>query len=272
MSEGVVVAADGCRLAYEVVGDGRPVLWQHGLGADRAQPAAVFPAMPGVRRITLECRGHGRSALGDPARLSIACFAADVLMLLDHLQIERVVVGGISLGAAIALRIAALHPSRASGLILGRPAWVDGPSPDTLAPYLAVVRLLRAYGADEGARRFETSRTREALDAVSPDNARSLRAFFTRHTRESTMALLARIPLDTPGVSVEMMKRITAPALIVTTGQDYIHPLAYGDRLHALLPNAALRIVTSKTIDGDRYVAEFRGALGAFLTTLETAS
>lgn len=112
-----------------------------------------------------------------------------------------------------------------------------------------------------------------ALDAVAPDNARSLRAFFTRHTRESTMALLARIPADTPGVSVEMMmKRITAPALIVTTGQDYIHPLAYGDRLHALLPNAALRIVTSKTIDEDRYVAEFRGALGAFLTTLETAS
>lgn len=98
-----------------------------------------------------------------------------------------------------------------------------------------------------------------ALDAVSPDNARSLRAFFARHTRESTMALLARSPVDTPGVNVEMMmKRITAPWLIVTTRQDYTHPLAYGDRLHALLPNAALRIVTSKTIDGDRYVAEFR--------------
>jgi pimeloyl-ACP methyl ester carboxylesterase len=123
---GIFITADGCRLAYDAAGDGSPVLWQHGLGADHNQPAEVFPSLPGICRITLECRGHGASELGDPGRLSIACFVMDALALLDHLEIDQAVVGGISLGAAIALRMAALYPSRISGLILGRPAWAAG--------------------------------------------------------------------------------------------------------------------------------------------------
>ena len=115
MSISSFVTGDGCRLAYETAGEGSPVLWQHGLGADRKQPAEVFPSIAVVRRITLECRGHGDSSLCDPERLSIAGFAEDALALLDHLHIAKAVVGGISLGAAIALRLAAFHPDRVSG-------------------------------------------------------------------------------------------------------------------------------------------------------------
>jgi len=99
-----------------------PVVWQHGLGADRSQPAEVFPHSPAVGRITLECRGHGASALGDPEKLAMATFAEDVVALLDHLDIARAVVGGISLGAAVALRVAASHADRVAALILARPA------------------------------------------------------------------------------------------------------------------------------------------------------
>ena len=45
-------------------------------GGDAAQPAEVFPESR--RRITLECRGHGASALGPTNRLSIATFADDI--------------------------------------------------------------------------------------------------------------------------------------------------------------------------------------------------
>ena len=269
MSAGIFTTSDGCRLAYEIAGEGLPVLWQHGLGADREQPAEVFPALPGVRRITLECRGHGASELGDPERLSIPCFAMDALALLDMLEIDHAIVGGISLGAAIALRIAALYPDRVSGLILGRPAWVDTPSPPSMAPYLEVAQLLKEFGAKEGAHRFEASQIHAEVETVSVDNAKSLRWFFARPKPESTIALLSRIPTDSPGISGELLKQIATPTLIVVNAQEYVHPLAYGEKLQSLLPNAALQAITSKTVDRDRYVVEFRRALAEFLAKLE---
>jgi pimeloyl-ACP methyl ester carboxylesterase len=264
----IFTTEDDCRLAYRVEGAGLPVLWQHGLGADASQPAEVFPDLAGVQRITLECRGHGESELGDPARLSIASFTSDALALLNHLGIERAVVGGISLGAAIALRMAAVHAERVRALILARPAWVDGGAVATMAPYGEVARLLRKFGPEEGARRFEATRILAEVASVSPDNARSLLWFFTRPDSEGTIALLSRIADDSPGVTAGMLRSIEVPTWIVANDQDFVHPIAYAERLRALIPNAQLRTITSKTVDRMRYVAEFREALAASLMSM----
>jgi pimeloyl-ACP methyl ester carboxylesterase len=264
MTDGKFRTEDGCLLAYEDVGEGMPVLWQHGLGADRSQPAEVFPAMPGIRRITLECRGHGNSELGDPSRLSIATFAADAIALLDHLGISQAIVGGISLGAALSMRLAALHPNRVAGLILARPAWVVGPSA-TMAPYLEIAALIKEFGAREAALHLEASACLAAIAAVSPDNAASLKSFFSQPNPANTIALLSTIPSDSPGIDSEMIAGIQAPALIIGTDQDFVHPLAYAERLQQILPHAALRIITSKSINKAQYKLDFREALGWFL-------
>lgn len=266
MSAGEFRTKDGCLLAYESVGEGMNVLWQHGLGADRSQAAEVFPSIAGIRRITLECRGHGTSQLGDPAQLSIAAFAADLLALLDHLRISCAIVGGISLGAAIAMRLAALEPDRVSGLILLRPAWVVGPSLSTMAPFLEIAQLLKRFGAFEGALRFERSSTFSAVAAVSPDNAASLSNFFTRPNPESTIALLASISKDSPRVDGQAIAKIAAPTLILGNPHDFVHPLVYAERLQQLLPHANLRVVTAKSIDKSLYQRECQESIGIFLT------
>ena len=271
MTTNSFVANDGCRLAYETAGEGSPVLWQHGLGADSKQPAEVFPSIAGVRRITLECRGHGESSLCDPERLSIACFAEDALALLDHLHIVKAVVGGISLGAAIALRLAAFHPDRVSGLILARPAWVNGPSLETMAPYLEVATLLRDFGAEQGAKRFRQSPLLRRVEAVSPDNAQSLESFFTRPDPKGTVLLLSKIAQDSPDIG-GAFDRVVVPTLIIANDQDFVHPVAYARELQAALPNAELELITSKTIDRLAYIAQFRAALSRFLNKLGTAS
>jgi pimeloyl-ACP methyl ester carboxylesterase len=264
MTDATFRTEDGCLLAYEEVGEGVPVLWQHGLGADRNQPAEVFPAIPGIRRITLECRGHGNSDLGDTNRLSIATFAADAVALLDHLGIRQAIVGGISLGAALSVRLAALHSNRVAGLILARPAWVVGPS-TTLAPYLEIAALLREFGAREGALRFEASAALAAVAAVSPDNAASLRGFFSQPNPANTIALLSTIPSDSPGIDAETIAMIRVPTLIIGTDQDFVHPLAYAERLQQILPHATLQRITSKSINKDQYKLDFREALSRFL-------
>jgi pimeloyl-ACP methyl ester carboxylesterase len=262
---------DGCSLAYEDIGSGLPTIWQHGLGADRQQPAEVFPRIVGVRRITLECRGHGQSQMGDPALLSIAQFATDVAALLDHLGIDAAVLGGISLGAAISMRLAAGIPRRIKGLILARPAWVDAPAPHTMKPYLVLAELLKEYGREEGLKRFANSETLAVVERVSPDNAASLLSFFTRPDEQSTIELLSRIPKDGPGLSRQDMASIAMPTLIIGSGKDYVHPLRYASQLKDLIPGAALQIITSKTVDKALYQSQFRESLAAFLQRLTAA-
>jgi pimeloyl-ACP methyl ester carboxylesterase len=258
---------DGCRLAFVDDGQGLPVLWQHGLGADGDQPAEVFPSMPGIRRLTLECRGHGRSDLGDESLISIAQFADDAVALLDHLGINRAIIGGISLGAAITLRIAALHPERALGLVLARPAWADEHSPASLHLYQEVADMLATFGPKEGRAHFEALPLLAEVEAVSPDNAASLLGFFDRPNPRSTMTLLSRIPADGPGISQDQIRTLHLPTLVIANDQDYVHPLATARRLASLIPGAVERKITSKTVDRTRYVVEFKKALSDFVAS-----
>ena len=265
MSAASFVTEDGCALAYEDVGAGLPVVWQHGLGADRTQPAEVFPDITGVRRIMLECRGHGDSELGDPALLSIAQFANDVVALLDHLKIEKAVLGGISLGAAISMRLAATAPSRVTGLILARPAWVDAAAPSTMKPYIAVAELLERFGREEGMREFSGSSIYSEVSKLSPDNAASLASFFSRPNELSTIELLSRIAKDGPGLTREQIASIAAPTLIIGTEEEFVHPLIYASSLKDWIPRSTLLTITSKTVNKALYKSEFREALAAFL-------
>ena len=165
------IRPDGVRLAYRDVGSGPAVLFQHGLGGDDAQVGDVFPHAAQVRRITLECRGQGRSAFGPQSALSIATFTDDAIALLDHLRVPMPLVGGISMGAAIALRAAVLWPERFRGLVLARPAWVAETAPSNMAPYALVGELMVCHEPNKARRIFRESPIASLLAAQAPDNS-----------------------------------------------------------------------------------------------------
>ena len=123
-----VVDLNGEVFHYASVGDGLPFVFQHGMGADTAQPLDFGGDLLGWRTIALDCRGHGKTEASlDPARISFAQFAEDLAALLDRLRIERAVVGGISMGAGVALAFGLAHPERVAGLILVRPVGSTAP-------------------------------------------------------------------------------------------------------------------------------------------------
>ena len=95
-----------------------------------SQPAGIFPPMSGVRLLSLDCRGHGGTRpLGPRTSSPFSSFADDVAALMDHLGLQRAVVGGISMGAGVALNLAFRYPQRVVGLVLAHPAWLDSPRP-----------------------------------------------------------------------------------------------------------------------------------------------
>lgn len=124
---------DAVRFHYRTAGyeDGLPVFLAHGLGGDVAQPFGLFAPPLGIRLLSFGCRGHGNTRpLGDPEKLGFTPFANDLVAVMDHLAIERAVIGGMSMGAGVALHATLRYPTRARALILVRPAWLDGPMPE----------------------------------------------------------------------------------------------------------------------------------------------
>ena len=88
---------------YKSDNHGQPVFFQHGLCGSAAQTIEAFPEDPRFRLHTLECRGHGATDAGDTNALSINSFANDVA---ESVEAAPVILGGISMGAAIALNLA----------------------------------------------------------------------------------------------------------------------------------------------------------------------
>src|SRR5687767_15984794 len=85
---------NGIELAYDVQGEGEPVVFLHGaIWADFLRPLAGQPAFSGFRRIRYHRRGYGES--GGPAG-GFDVQAADVVALLDHPGVDRAHLGGHS--------------------------------------------------------------------------------------------------------------------------------------------------------------------------------
>jgi pimeloyl-ACP methyl ester carboxylesterase len=110
---------NGIELAYDVQGDGEPVLFIHGaIWADFLRPLAEQPAFSGFQRICYQRRAYGES--GGPAG-GFGLQAADIIALLDHLAVDRAHLVGHSEGAMIALGLAASYPDRVRSLALLEP-------------------------------------------------------------------------------------------------------------------------------------------------------
>ena len=240
------------------------MLFQHGLCGDARQPADVFPS-EAFRCLTVECRGHGGSAPGEPEGFGIATFADDVAAVLDAGRLGPLPVGGISMGAAIALRLAVLRPDLVGALVLARPAWVTEAGPDTMRPNAEVGALLARHDAADARAIFEAGETAARLAKDGPDNLASLRGFFARAPLSVTSALLTRISADGPGVSRDQVAGLRIPTLVIGHERDVVHPLAAARELAALIPGSRLSIVSPKADDLEGYRAAFRASLRSFL-------
>ncbi|MER8444786.1 alpha/beta hydrolase [Mesorhizobium sp. M1066] len=261
-----ILLRDDAALRVFDTGQGRlPVVFQHGLGGDAAQVAQNYPDSPSYRRLTVECRSQGGSGTGTTRPFSIAMFADDVLAAADAAGLERFVAGGISMGAAIALRLAARHPDRVTGLVLVRPAWVFDAAPQNMRPYLEVAELIRSRPLDEARDIFAASATAARFRTEAPDNLASLLGFFARDNAAVFAEMMQAIADDGPGVTRAEAAGFKAPTLVIGSGIDLVHPLATARSLADAVPNAAFAEVTPKATDKERHFAEIRAAIGSFL-------
>jgi pimeloyl-ACP methyl ester carboxylesterase len=230
---------DGQRLAYTIHGEGtRTTVLMPGLLLSQKMqiPLARQLAKRGNRVITFDPLGHGASDRPrDMWRYSMSSFAAQTLALLDHLEIDRAVVGGTSMGANITLEVAAVAPERLRGMLIEMPV-LDNAIPATAAvftPLLFALTLGEPVMAllARGARRLQARQLPLLLelvvDAIAQDPGPG-------------GAVLQGIIFGRVAPHRDQRHTFEAPTLIIGHPRDPVHPFSDADMLAGELPNAQL--------------------------------
>lgn len=239
-------AADGARLTYLELGEGRPVVLLHGylMTAHEAwvrTGVAERLADAGLRAIMPDMRGHGGSAPKDPAAYSRDVLADDGFALLDQLGLDDPDLVGYSMGSVTAVRMLT-RGARAGRAVIG------GTGLEPVVHMAGRGGHHRKMLVDPGSAEPETDagRTDAYLDRIGADRVALRRVLDTF--------------VDTP---VEALGEIEVPVLLLF-GEDEDATRGSVEDLAAAFPRATIRRVPGDHITAPRS-PEFADALVEFL-------
>jgi pimeloyl-ACP methyl ester carboxylesterase len=225
-------------LAYEIHGDsGVPCVLLHGLLLDslvNRDLAARFVTQ-GYRVILLDLLGHGESDKPtDPRELRVDFYADETLDLLDHLGIEKALIGGMSLGAITALQVAAKAPERCLGLFIEMPVmeWSTMFAALLLVPVITLVD----YGS------FVMRPFARVMRGIPRPSNDLLASFLNAASAEPEVitAVLHGILVGPVVPPASLRKQLTMPTLVIGHRGDRLHAHRDAAELAREMPNARL--------------------------------
>jgi pimeloyl-ACP methyl ester carboxylesterase len=219
----------------------RVALLLHGGGPDHESLIPLGDALSDVCSVVVpDVRGYGRSICADPSAHRWSRYASDLIRLLDHLRIDRAVVGGAGLGGTIAARAALAHPDRAEALVLISVEDVeDDAAKDAEKAFMAAF-----------ATRVREEGLARAWAPILPNLAPVIRTMVEDAIPRSdpaSIAAAAAIGDDRSFRALEDLSAISCPTLIVA-GMDWRHPPELAARLAALIPSGRLAPARSPRI------------------------
>jgi aminoacrylate hydrolase len=203
----------GARLAYQITGQGVPVLFISGLNGRASFWRRQLDALPpSISAISFDHRGIGVSTGAPP--YSVELWADDAIRLLDFLEISAVHVVGHSTGGAIAQVMASDHPERVLSLVLGA-TWA---SPDRR--FHDVFRLRRDVLRALGPSAYEIFGALLTAPVEAPWPPRNA----TGSLQPSSAVLEARLEALLAYEGIERLPHIVCPALVLSAADDVLIP------------------------------------------------
>lgn len=231
------IDVNGINLAYEVDGEGTPLLFIHGLGSctlDWEHQVAAFAKTHKV--ITYDLRGHGNSDK-PPGPYSIKLFAADAAGLLRALGVQSAHIVGVSLGGGIAFQLAVDEPALVKTLTIvnSYPEMILRTFKEKFGMWLRffIVRTkgIPRMGAILAPRLFP-----------GPDQGALRDTFVQRFSRNDKKAYLETLRSLVGWSVTDKLGAIACPVLVVSADQDYT-PIAMKEAYVAKIPRAKLVVV-----------------------------
>jgi 3-oxoadipate enol-lactonase len=231
---------DGGEIEYDVRGQGPALLLLHafplGLFMWDGQAEALAPTHRVVR---FDARGFGGSAAFE-GPLTMERIADDGAALLDHLGVERAVVGGCSMGGYAAFAFVRRHPQRLAGLVLqDTRAGADGAEAKASRATLAAKVL--AEGSQAAAEAFLPKLLGETTRRERPALVESVRDRILATAPAAIANALHGLALRAD--SRETLPTIAVPTLVLVGAEDVLTPPEESATMAAAIPRARLDVV-----------------------------
>jgi pimeloyl-ACP methyl ester carboxylesterase len=239
MQQGRVHTDDGAELQYQIFGAGPAVVIANGIGVRYPGAVRQMTALreAGFQVVCWDYRGMGQSVMADPeGDVGMPRHALDVLSILDHLQLERAIFVGWSMGVQVSLEVIRRQPRRVAGLVAmlgtyGQPFRTAFPEPVARAVEGGFAFLSRHPAVAQAALDFAVSVPRLAFailsrslfvggDADQEIFAANVRSVAGVDKRLYTRTLLALAEHD----GSDVLPEVRCPALIICGERDYLTP------------------------------------------------
>jgi pimeloyl-ACP methyl ester carboxylesterase len=204
-----------------------PLILIHGAGGQHSHWPPHLRRMADTTVYAPDLPGHGKSE--GTGRHTVTAYAADMLALMDALELERAVVGGHSMGGAIALTMALSWPDRLAGLLLVGSG--------------ARLRVLPAI-LDGLQSEFESTVDMVVDYAYGPNSPENLVRLGRRTLLKCDPAVIHGdySACNTFDV-MDHLGEINVPTLVVVGTADQLTPPKYAGYMVESLPNAELALV-----------------------------
>lgn len=212
-----VTLPTGATVDYDDTGGPGPVVvLSHGLLMNRTMFAPQVEALRDAYRVvTWDERGHGEAE--HEGEWTFWDSARDLLALLDHLGVERAVLGGMSQGGFLSLRAALLAPERVRALVL-LDSQAGPEDPEVVPLYAGMAQAWAAGGADPATLDFV------AATILGPADHAPWKAVWEQMPAHRAAQVLH--PLLEREDLTDRLGEITCPALVVHGSADAAIPVS----------------------------------------------
>jgi pimeloyl-ACP methyl ester carboxylesterase len=234
--------SNGIPIRYITQGSGPAVVLLHGLtgSLDHWINVGYYDGpFDGYRLVAMDCRGHGQSGKPhDPAAYGLE-MVNDIVRLLDHLEIEKAHLVGHSMGAEIALKAAARHPTRVRSVVLAGSGWSDD------SVYELMRMLAESFERGEGLRAYfewatppGQTRTAEEIEGFEQWN----QAMLARNDAQALAAVCRNYSeLEELRVTEAEVRALQVPMLGVAGEHDPERPML--ERMQGVAPDFTLVVL-----------------------------
>jgi pimeloyl-ACP methyl ester carboxylesterase len=250
-------------LAFDEQGSGRPLVLLHAFPLSAAMWSDLD--LP-CRLVAPDQRGFGGSPLGEDAPSLQRC-AQDVLALLDRLGLERVVLGGLSMGGYVAMELLRQAPHRVEALLLADTK-AQADTPEQREGRLRTAETVERQGTGQLAETMLPALLGATSRERRPEVVTRVRGW-VEQAPPATVAWASRAMAARPD-SFAVLRATDVPALVVVGEQDVLSPVAQAQEMADALPQGRLALVRdaghlSAVEDPEAFgavVAAFLGELG----------
>jgi pimeloyl-ACP methyl ester carboxylesterase len=254
-------------MAYDEAGSGPPVVLLHGYPFNRSMWREQVAALSAnYRVITPDLRGHGETTVTDEPATMVE-MAQDVAALLDKLGIERVTLGGLSMGGYVTLAFYRRFPLRVRALILAD----TRPQADTLEA---------RHNREEQAKKI----LKEGMQSIADDFLKKVLTPATISERPEIRERVREMILktDTQGAAnalrgmavrhdqTDFLEEIFSPTLILVGSEDQLTPPKDAELMKREIRGSRLEIIKGAShLSNLERAEDFNRALLDFLNALQ---